>query len=381
MNKNEAYWIAAQTGLTPLAIGMPGVAKTQLNYAFARAVQRPMYTLIGSLRDPGDIGGYPNVHKIQTKSNGELVYMALVPPKYAVDCFDGRDWIIFIDELTTCPPAVQAALLRVIAEKVVGDIHLPRNTWILSAANPPDQAAAGMELEAPMSNRLVHLQWQIDWESWEEGMMNRLSFPVPKFPLLPATWMDKFPEVSGMVVAFRNHRPTMFADFPNDRSKQGGPWPSPRSWTHAAQCMAAARSVNASKGVELDLVTGCVGESVAAEFYNWLESLDLPDPESLIIAARKELEGKGKMKYAHPDRPDKVIAMLSAVNSRVIDNLTAERWEAGMLVLEKAAEHSPDVAVACAKPIATRQPAGAKITPAFVRNMFPILRKTLLDKN
>ena len=56
---NEAYWICAQTAITPLAIGMPGVAKTASVYAFAKAVDRPVYTLIASLRDPADIGGYP----------------------------------------------------------------------------------------------------------------------------------------------------------------------------------------------------------------------------------------------------------------------------------------------------------------------------------
>ena len=35
---NEAYWICAQTGITPLAIGMPGVAKTQSVYAFGKAI-------------------------------------------------------------------------------------------------------------------------------------------------------------------------------------------------------------------------------------------------------------------------------------------------------------------------------------------------------
>ena len=34
---NTAYWICAQTGVNPLAIGMPGIAKSQTIHAFARA--------------------------------------------------------------------------------------------------------------------------------------------------------------------------------------------------------------------------------------------------------------------------------------------------------------------------------------------------------
>ena len=50
--------------------------------------------------------------------------MAVMPPKWAQDCQLGQ-WVLFLDELTTCPPAVQAALLGVIAENRVGDALLP----------------------------------------------------------------------------------------------------------------------------------------------------------------------------------------------------------------------------------------------------------------
>ena len=81
-------------------------------------MDRQCYTLIGSLREPADVGGYP--YPVQ----GEQPYMAVMPPKWAQDCQHGQ-WVLFIDELTTCPPAVQAALLGVIAENRVGDACCP----------------------------------------------------------------------------------------------------------------------------------------------------------------------------------------------------------------------------------------------------------------
>ena len=56
--------------------------------------------------------------------HGEQPYMAGMPPKWPQDCQQGQ-WVLFLDELTTCPPAVQAALLGVIAENRVGDATLP----------------------------------------------------------------------------------------------------------------------------------------------------------------------------------------------------------------------------------------------------------------
>jgi len=58
------------------------------------------------------VGGYP--YPVQ----GERPYMGVMPPKWAQDCQQGQ-WVLFLDELTTCPPAVQAALLGVIAENRV----------------------------------------------------------------------------------------------------------------------------------------------------------------------------------------------------------------------------------------------------------------------
>ena len=85
---NEAYWICAQTGITPLAIGMPGVAKTESVYAFGKAIGRPVYTLIASLRDPADIGGYPF-----PSTNGDgMPTMKLIAPEWAHNCQKDK-WI------------------------------------------------------------------------------------------------------------------------------------------------------------------------------------------------------------------------------------------------------------------------------------------------
>ena len=187
---NAAYWICAQSGVNPLAIGMPGIAKTQSIYAFAKAVGRKVYTLIASLRDPADIGGYPYPGEVENgeESNGREVVMRLISPQWAADCWDGQKWIIFEDELTTCAPACQAAMLRINAEKVVGDMPLPADTWILGACNPPEQAANGIELEAAMANRMYHHRWEIDHKAVLDGYMNGLEFPEPTFPLLPENW-------------------------------------------------------------------------------------------------------------------------------------------------------------------------------------------------
>jgi hypothetical protein len=375
--KNAAYWIAAQAGVTPLAIGMPGVAKTASISAFARATMRSCYTLIGSLRDPADIGGYP--YAAPSQHNGHHV-MQLVPPKWADDTLDGRIWIISFDELTTCPPAVQAAMLRVISERVVGDLPLGPNTWTMAACNPPDMAANGTDLEPPMANRLYHHKWVMDWESWDQGMMSGGVFPAPKFPLLPDNWETKLPEIGALVAAFRIRMPGEFEGYPKERSKASGPWASPRSWTNAVRCLAAAEAVGVSQETQHELVEGCVGYSGANTLFEYRRMLDLPPPEELIEAAIKALANGDVMDYTHPNRGDKVIAMLGSVTSAVLANKTKDRWEGGMRVYEEAAKNAPDVALSCVRPLAQAYEKGAgwHMSAEFVARMNPLFAKVMM---
>ena len=65
------------------------------------------------------------------------------PPQWARRLAAAGSGLLFLDELTTAPPAVQAAMLRVVLERAVGDLALPREIRIVAAANPPGIAADG----------------------------------------------------------------------------------------------------------------------------------------------------------------------------------------------------------------------------------------------
>lgn len=78
--------------------------------------------------------------------------------------------LLFLDELTTCPPTVMNALLPVCQERVVGDLQLPDSVAIVAAANPPSMAVNGQELSAPIANRFLHLTWVGDHQAWWDGL-------------------------------------------------------------------------------------------------------------------------------------------------------------------------------------------------------------------
>jgi len=106
----------------------------------------------------------------------------MAPPDWAVRLVQAGKGLLFLDELSTAPPAVQAALLRLVLERRVGALHLPPGVRIVAAANPRSSAADGWELSAPLANRFVHLQWTYDHEvvvrglggTWPQAVLPRL---------------------------------------------------------------------------------------------------------------------------------------------------------------------------------------------------------------
>jgi hypothetical protein len=340
-----------------------------------------MYTLVGSIREPADIGGYPYPVQVENvvdpvMGKKQSVYMALLPAKWAVDCFDGRSWVIFLDELTSNAPAVQAAMLGVICEKRVGDITLPEETWLVAASNPSGVAANGYELEPPMANRLYHHPWQMDADAWDRGMMSGLEFPAPSFTPLPPEWKNRLGLNGSRFAAFRRRRPSLFNKYPEeDRAKAGGPWPSPRSWTNACLCATAVGAVTEDPATRYQAIAGCVGDEAAHEFRAWEQELDLPDPEALIQKAMEaQKAGRSLDEIPIPDRSDKVLAMIGALSDRVLNHgNTRQRWEAAMGILGEVWKSWKEVAIIGGASLSKGYKAGYCMPAQFHTEAIPLM--------
>src|SRR5688572_19903164 len=140
----------------------------------AEAMGWPLETVIAAIREPSDFAGLPVV------TAGD-VHMA--PPRWAERLAAAGKGLLFLDEISTAPPAVQAALLRVVLERVVGDLDLPEGVTVVAAANPPEQAADGWDLSAPLANRFCHLTWDVEPRAFAAGIAG--GWPDPPVPDLP----------------------------------------------------------------------------------------------------------------------------------------------------------------------------------------------------
>jgi hypothetical protein len=270
--------------------------------------------------------------------------------------------VVFFDEVSTAPPAVQAALLRVVLERTVGDLILPDLVSVVAAANPPEQAADGWDLSAPLANRFCHIEWAVDARTVADGFSG--GWPTPEPPLLPVAWERRLTVVRSWIAGFVTVRPTLALAVPEDAAGAGRAWPSPRTWDMAARLQTAGESAGIGDLARSLLIRGCVGPGAGIEYLTWLAEADLPDPEAVLANPDS---------FTLPERGDRAYAALSSIAAAVAADPSNGRWERGWRAFGRAAESTPDIAAAAARTLARCRPVGAAI-PAEVKAFAPLLR-------
>ncbi len=355
---SRALAIAVSARKPVLLWGGPGTGKSAVIRLLGETLELPVVTVIASLREPADFAGLPVV-----TDNGSI---RLAEPSWASHLVQQGRGILFLDEITTAPPAVQAALLRVVLERVVGDVSLPESVSVIAAANPPEQAAGGWDLSPPLANRFCHLEWPVDSDRFLEALTS--GWPIPEIGISDPTLQGETTiRIRSTLAGFLRGRPGLLYSMPEDMSTTGRAWPSPRSWDMAADLWAFAEATGASEDVVLLLISGSVGPGAARELLTWQKEADLPDPEAVLADPST---------FRLPERGDRQFAVLGALAAAVKANPTKERWEAAFEVVQQAVSMgSADVAAVAARSLAQDIPAGVDALPSAVASLAPVLNR------
>lgn len=350
---------AARAHVPVLLWSDPGMGKSSVVRALAGADQVPVETLIGSQREPVDIAGWPQV------GDDGVVRMGL--PDWAKTLADANGGYLLLDELTTCSAAVQAAMLTVALDRMVGRLRLPDAVRIVAAANPPDRSAGGVDLTPPMANRFLHIDFEPTPQEWLTGMRS-------SFATLPATRAVAADELRaadevGVVCAFIEARPELLHRYPDTDEDAGRAWPSRRSWAAVARVLGNLRRDD--EAAIATAVLGLVGDGAGGEFVSWRARMDLPAVADVI--ADPSIMDWGR------SRPDQVWAVLSGVVAWASGKGTKESWTTAWgPVMAAATDGAPDVAGAAARALAVAMPPGAK-PPAAARRFTDVMIAAGLD--
>ncbi|MGW2146734.1 AAA family ATPase [Nonomuraea bangladeshensis] len=349
----EALALTVAADLPVLLWGEPGIGKTAALTQLADSLDLPLTTVIASVHEPSDFSGLPVVGDDPATQG-----VPMAPPDWAVHLAREGRGLLFLDELSTAPPAVQAALLRLVLERRVGALRLPPGVRIVAAANPRSSAADGWELSPPLANRFVHLRWAHDHDVVVRGLAG--TWPRASLPRLdPARLAEAVTFARRAVCGLLAARPALVHQLPQNEARRGGPWPSPRSWDMALRLVAFATAAGTSREVLSMLVRGTVGDGPGLELLASMDRMDLPDPETLLAdPAGAEL----------PERGDLRQAVLDGVVEAVRRRPDKPRWDAAWAVLGRALESGPpDLVVVPASTLAALRRAGWDVPASIDR--------------
>ncbi|WP_378740724.1 AAA family ATPase [Nocardia brasiliensis] len=333
-----ALALAVAADLPVLLWGEPGIGKTAALTQLAADLDLPLTTVIASVHEPSDFSGLPIIGDDPAEHG-----VPMAPPDWAVRLVRAGRGLLFLDELSTAPPAVQAALLRLVLERRIGNLRLPPGVRIVAAANPRSSAADGWELSPPLANRFVHLQWTHDHDVVVRGLGG--TWPHATLPrLAPEKLTEAVAFARRAVCVLLAARPALVHQLPTSETRRGGPWPSPRSWEMTLWLIAFATAAGSSRDVLSLLVRGTVGDGPGFELLASLDRMDLPDPEALLA------DPAGAVL---PERGDLRQAVLDGVVAAVRKRPEKSRWDAAWTLLVKALETgAPDLIVVPATTLA-----------------------------
>ncbi len=237
--------------------GPPGIGKSAVVKKIANDHKLQFIDLRLSLLDPTDLKGIP----FFDKENSEAVWAA---PNFLPKDKNSKG-ILFLDEINTAAPSVQASAYQLVLDRKVGDYSLPEGWSIVAAGNRENDRGVTYRMPPPLANRFVHLEMSIDFIDWK-------------------LWAYEN-SIDASIIGFLNFDKEKLFAF--DANKNEKSFPTPRSWEYVDKILKSMLS----EKLLLESISGAVGKESAVEFMSFRKVMDrLPDIKKIAEAEIKELD-------------------------------------------------------------------------------------------
>jgi len=243
--------------------GPPGIGKSDIIHQIGKSINAHVIDVRLSLWEPTDIKGIP----YYAANDNKMVWAAPAELPDA-EMAKNHKWIIlFLDEMNSAAPAVQAAAYQLILNRRVGQYTLPDNVLIVAAGNRDADKGVTYRMPAPLANRFVHLELAVNFDDWFQWAVDN----------------DIHPEVVGYLTFSKKD----LYDF--DPKSPSRSFATPRSWSFVSELLDDDDDENTTT----DLVSGAVGEGLAVKFMAHRKlAASMPNPTDILDGKVKELKSK-----------------------------------------------------------------------------------------
>ena len=245
--------------------GSPGIGKSSIIKQIATDKGLEFVDLRLSLLDPTDLKGIP----FFDQENNEAVWAS---PNFLPKNPDSKG-ILFLDEINTAPPSVQASAYQLVLDRKVGDYELPSGWSIVAAGNHESDRGVVYRMPPPLANRFVHLSMEVSFEDWKAWAYSN--------------------GIDSSIIAFLHYDESKLFEF--DPSKNQKSFPTPRSWEYVHKIL----SSNIEPTLLMDIISGAVGSESAIAFMSFRKVMHrLPDIASLLKGDDVEVEHDSQVLFA-----------------------------------------------------------------------------------
>ena len=244
--------------------GPPGIGKSDIISQITREYTNShLIDIRLSLWEPTDIKGIPYFDS----NAGTMVWAppAELPNEEMASKYDYI--VLFLDEMNSAAPAVQAAAYQLILNRRIGQYKLPDNVLIVAAGNRDADKGVTYRMPAPLANRFVHLELAVDFDDWFQWAVDH--------------------NIHTDVVGYLTFSKKDLYDF--DPKSPSRSFATPRSWSFVSELIEDDDDENTTT----DLVSGSVGEGLAVKFMAHRKiASKLPNPTDILEGKVKDIETK-----------------------------------------------------------------------------------------
>lgn len=262
-----------------LGLGAPGVGKSQIVQQIGKKFGYKVIDIRLAQMSEVEIGGliYPNEERTKTKW--------LSPEILPDEERDGKNTILLLDEITSCPKRVQVAAYQLILDRKVGQYRLPEGTFVIALGNREDDDGVYIQLAGPLADRFEIHYIDVDFASW------KYDFALKH-------------DVHPMVVNYLTFKPSALHN--QKEEEESMVFSTPRSWERVSDILKIDNDI--TKNVVRNKIIGNIGLTEGTQFIEFCKN------NVNGVSAEDFIANKAKA----PKEPEKLAILVAALTDPLL---------------------------------------------------------------